>query len=366
MTAPVGVTELGSSLLQLPPGPAAAVLVAAAAVLAAVLVRPPGTRALADRLRARRPGDGPHPATADARAGHEPAARGPAGSDRAGSGWAGSGPGAAGPAATDLAGRAIRAVAVSVGASAVLVAAGTDVGAAVRSATATLGRSGLLGASPALAVVAVVAVRARLRSRRRRFAAAARASLIRGTEALLADLRAGASPLDALAAAAGEVPELGPVAAAARLGGNVPATLADLAGRPGLSGLGHLAAAWAVSAETGSSLTGTLDRLVDALRDAEEVQQETDVSLATPRATARLLAALPAAGLGLGTLVGADPWGFLTSSAAGAAIATAGALLAGTGLEWVEALADRVQRVGGTDPSGTPPQAVTVAAGATA
>lgn len=354
MTAPAAFTVLGSALLQLPLGRAAAVLVAAAAVLAAVLVRPPGTRVLSGRLRAPRPGGGPplpvtsHPSGRDA-AGSERVGGEQAGSDRAGSGRAG---------------RAVRAVAVSVGASALFLAAGTDVGAAVQSATSTLGRSGLLGASPALAVVVVVAARARRRSRRRRVSAAARASLIRGTEALLADLRAGASPLAALAAAVGEVPELGPVAAAARLGGDVPAALAALAGRPGLSGLGHLAAAWAVSAETGSSLTGTLDRLVDALRDAEEVQQETDVSLATPRATARLLAALPAAGLGLGTLVGADPWGFLTGSAAGAAIATAGALLAGTGLEWVEALADRVQRVGGADPSGTSPRGQTVAAGA--
>ncbi len=310
-------------------GHAAAVVVVAAAVLAVVLVRPPGMRVLTDRLTARPPlGERPHPPRGTPRPGPDPA----------------------GPARTRL---VIRVGAGVFTVSAVVLAAGTDLGGAAHAAASAMTRSGLLGASPALAMVVVVAVRARRRSRRRRVEVAGRARLIRGTEALLADLRAGASPLDALAAAAAEVPELVTVAAAVRLGGDVPTGLAALAGRPGLSGLAHLAAVWAVSAETGSSLTGTLDRLVDELRDAEEVRQETDVALATPRATARLLAALPAAGLGLGTLVGADPWGFLTGSGAGAAIATVGALLAGIGLEWVEVLADRVQRVGSGGPSGT-------------
>lgn len=353
MRVSAAVPVLGSALEQLPAGRAAAVFVATAAVLAAIVVRPPGTRVLSGRLSVSPSGDRPPRGGAGRPADRDEPGRDRAGTDRMGTGRAGADHGAARPVAVGRAARVVRAVAVSVAAVGVVLAAGADVGAGARSVTSVLGRSGLLGASPALAVVVVVSARARMRNRRRRLEVAARASLIRGTEALLADLRAGSSSLDALGAAAAEVPELGPVAAAARLGGDVPAALSGLAGRPGLAGLGHLAAAWAVSQETGSSLTGTLDRLVDALRDAEEVRQETDVSLATPRATARLLAALPAAGLGLGTLVGADPWGFLTGSAAGAAIAAIGALLAGIGLEWVEALADRVQRVGGGDPTDT-------------
>lgn len=208
------------------------------------------------------------------------------------------------------------------------------------------GRSGLAGAAPVLAVVAVVATRARRRGRRRRVAVQARQSLIRATEVVTAELRVGAPPLDALDAAAEELPELGPVASAGRLGADVPAGLADLGARPGLAGLRQLAAAWAVSDDVGTALAGTVDRLTEALRADDAIREDTEVALATPRATARLLAVLPAGGLALGTVIGAHPWQVLTGSPAGAALGCAGAVLAGVGLEWVEALADRVEHTG--------------------
>lgn len=311
---------------------AAVAAVVAAAGAGGVALPGSAPRLLSGRLSVRRPG----PAADGPVAGRDPA-RGPVGrapTDRR--------------SARIVAVVALLATAAAVGATAAGAAgndlAGTWGGASA--AAAVVVRSGLPGAAPALAVVALVVVRARRRSRQRRSAVTARRLLVRATEVLAAELRVGATPLDALGVAAAELPALDPVASAGRLGADVPTGLSELATRPGLAGLRHLAAAWAVSAEVGAALAGTVDRLTDALRDDDATREETEVALATPRATGRLLAILPAAGLGLGTVIGAHPWQVLTGSPAGAALGCGGALLAGAGLEWVEVLADRVDRAG--------------------
>lgn len=319
---------------------AAVAAVVAAAGAGAVALPGSAPRLLSGRLSVRRPG----PAADGPVAGRDPA-RGPVGrapTDRR--------------SARIVVVVALLATAAAVGVTAAAAAGATAAGAAgndlagtwggASAAAAVVVRSGLPGAAPALAVVALVVVRARRRSRQRRSAVTARRLLVRATEVLAAELRVGATPLDALGVAAAELPALGPVASAGRLGADVPTGLSELATRPGLAGLRHLAAAWAVSAEVGAALAGTVDRLTDALRDDDATREETEVALATPRATGRLLAILPAAGLGLGTVIGADPWQVLTGSPAGAALGCGGALLAGAGLEWVEVLADRVDRAG--------------------
>jgi len=316
---------------------AAVAAVVAAAGAGAVALPGSAPRLLSGRLSVRRPG----PAADGPVAGRDPA-RGPVGrapTDRR--------------SARIVVVVALLATAAAIGVTAAVAAGATTAGAAGNDLAGTWGgasavvvRSGLPGAAPALAVVALVVVRARRRSRQRRSAVTARRLLVRATEVLAAELRVGATPLDALGVAAAELPALGPVASAGRLGADVPTGLSELATRPGLAGLRHLAAAWAVSAEVGAALAGTVDRLTDALRDDDATREETEVALATPRATGRLLAILPAAGLGLGTVIGADPWQVLTGSPAGAALGCGGALLAGAGLEWVELLADRVDRAG--------------------
>ncbi len=319
---------------------AAVAAVVAAAGAGAVALPGSAPRLLSGRLSVRRPG----PAADGPVAGRDPA-RGPVGrapTDRR--------------SARIVVVVALLATAAAIGVTAAAAAGAAAAGAAGNNPAGTWGgasnaadvvvRSGLPGAAPALAVVALVVVRARRRSRQRRSAVTARRLLVRATEVLAAELRVGATPLDALGVAAAELPALGPVASAGRLGADVPTGLSELATRPGLAGLRHLAAAWAVSAEVGAALAGTVDRLTDALRDDDATREETEVALATPRATGRLLAILPAAGLGLGTVIGADPWQVLTGSPAGAALGCGGALLAGAGLEWVELLADRVDRAG--------------------
>ena len=150
-------------------------------------------------------------------------------------------------------------------------------------------------------------------------AARRRAAAVDLLASLAAELRGGAEPRVALAAAAG------PRAPGGRGGGPQPG------GRPGWSrwqrpttGVGllaDLAAAWRVVELTGARLAGPAARLAEAARADEAVRREVAAQLAGPRATALLLALLPCAGVLLGTALGADPAGFLLDDRARAAAA---------------------------------------------
>ena len=67
--------------------------------------------------------------------------------------------------------------------------------------------------------------------------------------------------------------------------------------------------------------------------------------LASARATARLVAALPVAALLLGTGAGSDPWAFLLHQPFGWACLAGGVAIGLAGLSWIEALAADVERV---------------------
>jgi tight adherence protein B len=162
--------------------------------------------------------------------------------------------------------------------------------------------------------------------------------------ALAAELTAGIPAHTALARACREWPEFAPAARAATLGGDIPAALRSLAGSPGAEGMRAIAAAWAAAARSGTSLARVLDRLLDALRDEVAAQAEVDAALEPPRATARLLAALPVFGVALGTAMGAGPVYFLVETAPGRVCLLAGVLLSLAGVAWVERLAAVVGR----------------------
>ncbi|MDQ6649253.1 MAG: type II secretion system F family protein [Actinomycetota bacterium] len=165
---------------------------------------------------------------------------------------------------------------------------------------------------------------------------------------LAAELRAGSGPVDALTAAAdavdGRCSELARRAAsAARVGGDAGLALRSMPDRqeqpvgrrradpvvePAALVLRRLAACWQVSARTGAGLATSVDRLAEALRVDEEQRAELAAQLAGPRATARLLAALPLAGVGMAALLGAAPMAVLLHTRWGA-----GCLLLGLGLD---------------------------------
>ncbi|MGA5040140.1 type II secretion system F family protein [Streptomyces capoamus] len=211
----------------------------------------------------------------------------------------------------------------------------------------------LLGASmiPVLAGAAGVPVLRRMRlARHARRARDRRAgAVIALCGALAGEVRAGRQPGEALLRAARDSGGLGDaqaaVVAAARFGGNVPGALAAAARQPGAEGLLGLAACWRVAVDQGAGLAAGLDRLDGALRAERDQRADLRAQLSGPRATAVLLAALPALGLLLGTAMGADPLRVLLHSGPGLGCLTAGAVFEAAGLWWAVRIVRRAEAV---------------------
>ena len=188
-------------------------------------------------------------------------------------------------------------------------------------------------------------VRRRVSGRRHR--AHQRAAIREALAEVVADVRAGQSPIRALERALGDrQPVFAPrTLAAVRWGGDVGAALREDARTSSQPVLGAAAACWSVAAAQGAGLADALDRLVGQDRRAEEVRRQLDAHLAAPRATARMLALLPALGLLLGLAVGGDPIGWLLGTPLGWACLVTGVLLILTGLAWAGRIVARTERL---------------------
>jgi len=110
--------------------------------------------------------------------------------------------------------------------------------------------------------------------------------------------------------------------------------------------LGWLGVTVAVSERTGAPLAACLERLGAAVRAEAAAADERASALAGPRATAQVLGWLPAAGIGLGALVGADPVHALLTTAPGRLCAAAGTALWLAGRLWSAALVRAAARAG--------------------
>ncbi|MBN9606021.1 MAG: type II secretion system F family protein [Actinomycetales bacterium] len=108
---------------------------------------------------------------------------------------------------------------------------------------------------------------------------------------------------------------------------------------------GAVALAWRVAAVAGAPLAPTLAELADVLRDLGESSREVAIALAGPRATARIVLALPAVGLGFGLLLGVDVVGTLFATLPGAICLLLGAALVVAGWRWNSALLRRAREV---------------------
>lgn len=104
---------------------------------------------------------------------------------------------------------------------------------------------------------------------------------------------------------------------------------------PGWGGLAAVAICWRVADSTGAGLADALDRIGEAMRHEHEVAAEVDGQLASVRATASVLATLPAVAVAMGHLLGARPVEVLLGSVVGAACLAAGATLAVAGWWWL-------------------------------
>lgn len=193
----------------------------------------------------------------------------------------------------------------------------------------------------ALGCVTATATWVLRRNRRRREAAKQRAEVVRACQLVGGLLGLGQVPAEALRAAAARAPVLAEAAAVQTLGGEVAEVLRRASVRPGQEGLRELAAAWQVAERTGASMATTLASVAERLAAELTLRATVEAELSAPRATGRLLAALPLAGLGLGYLLGGDPVDFLTSSWFGQLCLAVGAALGCAGLVWTELLADK-------------------------
>jgi tight adherence protein B len=159
---------------------------------------------------------------------------------------------------------------------------------------------------------------------------------------IAAELRAGVDPLASVRAAAADAPAVWePVRTAAA--GDVVHALQTLASRPGGDSLAEVAAAWHLADQTGSPLATVLERMASAVRGEVELDREVAVEAAPARATGRLLAVLPLAGLGLGMLLGANPVRVLVATGVGVACLIAGLSLACLGVWRIERIVAQVE-----------------------
>ena len=150
-------------------------------------------------------------------------------------------------------------------------------------------------------------------------------------EALVAELSGGRDPASALVAASRATSTSPEAVAAARTGGDVVAALRASARSPLTRGV---AACWEVAQGSGTGLAASLATLADAARETERVRSELRTGLAEPRATALVLAALPALGLLLGSALGADPVHWLVGTLPGRFVLAAGLALEAVGAWW--------------------------------
>jgi len=181
--------------------------------------------------------------------------------------------------------------------------------------------------------------------RRRR--ALARMRVIDAVGALAAELDAGQTPDAALRRAAGSPPAWPTALAAIDLHAEVPAALrvdADRAEGGQQALLRSIAACWEAAEISGSGLSTAVGRLASAARRSEEVRAQLEGELAAPRATARLLAALPVFGLAIGFALGIDPLGWLLGGPFGWACLVGAIALIALGLVWTGRIAAAVER----------------------
>ncbi len=206
-----------------------------------------------------------------------------------------------------------------------------------------------LASTPLVAALAGATAAAAVTTRRRGRRAAAEeeriAALTEALGALAAELRSG-RPLDdaaaAAAAACGDPAGADAVVRAVRAPGSVPAPTADAGALE--AAVARLAAGVQLSVRTGCSLAAVVGAVEDDLRARARHRLDLRSALAGPRASAALLAGLPVLALLMGSGIGADPWGVLTTTGTGQVLLLVGVALEAAGLAWTARLVRRVAR----------------------
>lgn len=170
--------------------------------------------------------------------------------------------------------------------------------------------------------------------------------VVQACQALAAQLRAGDIPARALSRVALDSPLLAPVAATQAIGGDVPAALHAVSERPGCGGLAALGRAWQLCQQTGAPVARAAKQVAESLHADASAERLVAGELAAPRASGRMLAALPLMGIGMGFVGGGDPIRFLTTTLPGQICLAAAVCLVCAGLVWTTLLG-RLPKVSG-------------------
>lgn len=161
---------------------------------------------------------------------------------------------------------------------------------------------------------------------------------------LSAELATGVPPETALQRAGTGRDFMRHATGAVRVGGDVAAALRADAEENGLPVLVGVAAVWQVSEGSGAGLADATHRLGSAALQRERMRRDLAAQMAGPKATARVLALLPAVGLLLGSGLGGSPVAWLLGTPAGWALLAVGVGLEVAGLLWVRRLVRSVER----------------------
>lgn len=224
-------------------------------------------------------------------------------------------------------------------------------GSAVPPVAAALGIF-LLSASPAVVMVCLIAAGAlasRLRrSRRGRTRRREGEAIAVALDVVFGELKVGAHPIAAFAAAGSEAGgavgrSLRAIATRAQFGADVSEGIRATAAQSAVPAYWErLVVFWKLAAEHGLAMSVLMRA---AHRDIVERQRFADrmhAALSGARATAMILASLPALGVLLGQLVGADPIGFLLGGGSGGVLLTVGFALICIGIMWADRIVDRL------------------------
>ncbi|VTR78946.1 hypothetical protein CHMI_03734 [Cellulomonas hominis] len=105
-------------------------------------------------------------------------------------------------------------------------------------------------------------------------------------------------------------------------------------------------AATRLAGVVGAPLAGVLDGYARSLTADAEAETGVRAALAGPAQTTTLLTWLPAVGVGLGALLGADPLGALLDGGVGSAAGVAGSALTLAGRAWVRRMVAAAREAG--------------------
>jgi len=168
--------------------------------------------------------------------------------------------------------------------------------------------------------------------RRRKGGRAQRLAERRWIDGLIGELTVGRDPAGALVIATGSShPKVAYDAwVAARMGGDVAVALMN--DRSEL--VRSVGACWQVASNSGAGLVKSLTSISESARERERMRQQVDVAVAEPRAAALVVAVLPVIGLGMGSLLGANPLGWLMYTTVGRLMLLGAITLEALGCWW--------------------------------